>query len=60
MAYSLSTQSNLVFTIAEREALKASYPGAKVHTFASGGHQSGFTHREEFNQVLEGFLDKTE
>ncbi len=60
MAYSPSPQSNLVFTIAEREALKASYPGAKVHTFASGGHQSGFTHREEFNQVLDGFLDKTE
>ncbi|MCE5209135.1 MAG: hypothetical protein AB1649_33990 [Chloroflexota bacterium] len=60
MAYSLSTQSNLVFTIAERESLKASYPGAKLHTFASGGHLSGITHREEFNQVLEGFLDKTE
>jgi pimeloyl-ACP methyl ester carboxylesterase len=40
------------FQSTEREALKASYPGAIVHTFPSGGHLSGFTHPKEFNQVL--------
>ena len=45
------------FKPAEREALKASYPGAQVHMFASGGHLSGFTHPEEFNRVLDGFLE---
>lgn len=45
------------FKPAEREALKASYPDAQVHTFASGGHLSGFTHPEEFNRVLDGFLE---
>lgn len=45
------------FKSTEREALKASYPGAQVHTFASGGHLSGFTHPEEFNRVLDGFLE---
>ncbi len=44
------------FTPAEREALKASYPGAKVHTFTQGGHLSGYSHPEEFNAVLDGFL----
>ena len=44
------------FTPAEREALKATYPRARVHTFTQGGHLSGFTHPEEFNAVLDGFL----
>lgn len=47
------------FKPAEREALKASYPGAQVHTFASGGHLSGFTRPEEFNRVLDGFLESS-
>lgn len=45
------------FTPQEREALKASYPGAQVHTFASGGHLAGFTRSEEFNAVLDSFLN---
>ena len=44
------------FKPAEREALKASYPGAQVYSFASGGHLSGFTHPEEFNRVFDSFL----
>lgn len=44
------------FSPAEREALKASYPGARVHSFASGGHMSGWTHTEEFNRVVDEFL----
>jgi pimeloyl-ACP methyl ester carboxylesterase len=44
------------FTPAEREALIESYPGAQVHWFVRGGHLSGFTRREEFNDVLDGFL----
>ncbi len=44
------------FSQVEREALIASYPGAQVHWFSSGGHLSGFTHPDEFNRVLDGFL----
>jgi len=44
------------FKSSEREALKASYPGAMVHSFPSGGHLSGFTHPKEFNHVLDNFL----
>ncbi len=44
------------FNPAEREAFKASYPGAQLYRFTSGGHLSGFTHPEEFNAVLDGFL----
>lgn len=44
------------FTQAEREALIACYPDAQVHWFTSGGHLSGFTRREEFNDVLDCFL----
>lgn len=47
------------FKSTERETLIASYPGAQVHTFASGGHLSGFTHLEEFKQVLDCFLGAT-
>ncbi len=46
------------FTPAEREALIDSYPGARVHWFSRGGHLSGFTRREEFNEVVDGFLQK--
>lgn len=45
------------FKSTEREALIASYPGAQVYSFPSGGHLSGFTHPEEFNGVLDGFLE---
>jgi pimeloyl-ACP methyl ester carboxylesterase len=44
------------FSAEERQALIASYPGAQVHWFESGGHLSGFTQKEEFNQVYDRFL----
>lgn len=47
------------FTPAEREALKISYPGARIHTFTQGGHLSGFTHPQEFNAILDGFLEQS-
>lgn len=47
------------FMSTEREALKASYPGAMVHSFPSGGHLFGFTHPKEFNQVVDNFLGAT-
>ena len=44
------------FTPQERQALKDSYPGAQLFSFASGGHLSGWTRREEFNQAVDSFL----
>jgi len=45
------------FSPQERQALKDSYPGARVHTFTSGGHMAGFSRREEFDAVVDRFLD---
>ena len=44
------------FPRAERAALKASYPGAQVHIFKSGGHLAGFTRREEYDAIVDAFL----
>lgn len=44
------------FTAEEREMLVASYPGAQLHRFTSGGHLSSFSHPVEFNTVLDSFL----
>jgi len=44
------------FSPEERQALIASYPGAQVHWFESGGHLAGLTQPEVFNAVLDGFL----
>ena len=44
------------FSRAERNVLKASYPGAQVHIFRSGGHWVGFTHRDEYDTIVDAFL----
>ncbi len=44
------------FTAEEQTVLKALYPGAKVHVFASGGHLAGITRQDEYETVLDGFL----
>ena len=44
------------FSAEERQALKDTYPGAQVHTFASGGHLAGFSRRDEFDAVVDRFL----
>lgn len=44
------------FTAEERATLEALYPGATVHRFATGGHLAAITRRDEFEAVLDGFL----
>jgi len=45
------------FTAEERQALKDTYPGAQIHSFASGGHLASFNRQAEFDAVVDGFLD---
>jgi pimeloyl-ACP methyl ester carboxylesterase len=45
------------FTAEERQALKDTYPGAQIHSFASGGHLAAFQRRTEFDAVVDAFLD---
>ncbi len=45
------------FTAEERQALKDTYPGAQIHSFASGGHLAAFQRRAEFDALVDGFLD---
>ncbi len=44
------------FSRKERQDLIASYPGALLHTFASGGHLAGFNRKDEFDRVVDQFL----
>lgn len=46
------------FSPQERQSLIDTYPGAKQHTFASGGHLAGFSRQAEFDAVLDGFLGR--
>lgn len=49
-------QDDRGFSPQERQTLIDTYPGAKQHTFASGGHLAGFSRQAEFDAVLDGFL----
>ena len=40
----------------EQAALRATYPGARVHLFDAGGHWAMLTRREEYERVLDAFL----
>jgi pimeloyl-ACP methyl ester carboxylesterase len=40
----------------EQAALRATYPGAKMHLFESGGHLASLVQREEYEQVRREFL----
>lgn len=46
------------FSEIERAALIASYPGARVHWFESGGHLSGFTQRASFDAIVDAFFQQ--
>jgi pimeloyl-ACP methyl ester carboxylesterase len=49
------------FKPVEQERLWATYPGAQIHQFESGGHLAGWTRRDEYNAILDNFLgSKTE
>jgi pimeloyl-ACP methyl ester carboxylesterase len=44
------------FGAVEREALLATYPGAIVHLYPSGGHWASISHRNVYDAALESFL----
>jgi len=39
-----------------RERLESLYPGAQVHLFEGAGHTTSVTHRDEYLDVVDGFL----
>ena len=45
------------FTPREREALLATYPGARAHVFGQGGHWAAVTHPAEYADVVGRFLE---
>ncbi|MBP1137886.1 pimeloyl-ACP methyl ester carboxylesterase [Arthrobacter sp. PvP023] len=45
------------FTPREREALLATYPGARAHVFGQGGHWAAVTHPTEYDAVVGRFLE---
>ncbi|ABK01843.1 alpha/beta hydrolase fold protein [Arthrobacter sp. FB24] len=45
------------FTPREREALLATYPGARAHVFGRGGHWAAVTHPTEYDAVVGRFLE---
>jgi pimeloyl-ACP methyl ester carboxylesterase len=45
------------FTAREREALLATYPGARAYIFGTGGHLAAVTHPTEYAAVVERFLE---
>jgi pimeloyl-ACP methyl ester carboxylesterase len=53
----LESDDDPAFKELEREALKALYPQAYVHTFHNAGHTPGYTGPEEYISVLENFLN---
>ncbi len=52
----LESDSDIAVKLPEREALKALYPQAQVHTFHNAGHTPSVTHREEYLSVIKDFL----
>ncbi|MFF1385184.1 alpha/beta fold hydrolase [Arthrobacter sp. NPDC058288] len=46
------------FTPREREALLATYPGARAHVFGQGGHWASVTHPTEYDAVVGRFLEE--
>ena len=43
----------------ERSALKRLYPTAQVHTFSKGGHLVNMTRRDQYDAILNEFLENT-
>ncbi len=52
----ITAQDDTGFKPLERQALWATYPGARIHEFDSGGHLAGVTRRHEFDALIDGFL----
>lgn len=45
-----------IFNAQQRSALRALYPGARVHTVLTAGHTPAYSRPEEYAAVIEGFL----
>ncbi len=52
----LQAEDDRGFKPDEQAALRATYPGAQVHMFASGGHWAMLTRKQEYETVLDAFL----
>ncbi len=55
----MESDNDPAFSPSAREALKALYPQAQVHTFHNAGHTPGYTNPEEYTFVLRTFLDES-
>lgn len=55
----ITAKDDTGFKTPERHALWATYPGAHIHEFDSGGHLAGVTRRDEYNELIESFLKET-
>jgi pimeloyl-ACP methyl ester carboxylesterase len=52
----LQAKDDRGFKPAEQAALRATYPGATVHLFESGGHLAGVTRSDEYEAAIEAHL----
>jgi pimeloyl-ACP methyl ester carboxylesterase len=55
----LESDDDQAFQAPAREALKALYPQARVHTFHKAGHLPGYTNPEEYIPIVRNFLRET-
>ncbi len=52
----LESDNETAFTFAERDAFRASYPHATMHSFHGAGHLSSITRHDEFVAAVLGFV----
>jgi pimeloyl-ACP methyl ester carboxylesterase len=52
----LESTNDQYFPESQREALRAVYPQARIHTFQNGGHTPSISRRAEFNSLVGDFL----
>jgi pimeloyl-ACP methyl ester carboxylesterase len=56
----IESDNDTAFTPAERQALRESYPQAKMCVFQGAGHLSGITRREEFLAQVAEFMEPSQ
>jgi pimeloyl-ACP methyl ester carboxylesterase len=52
----IESEDDATFDETARARLKTLYPGARVHTFAGGGHSPATTRRDEYFKLVSAFL----
>lgn len=55
----LESDRDAAYGSAARAELRATYPGATVHTFRDAGHTALWTHADEYNEIIRSFLRNT-